>query len=501
MNFGTFHFRQADRTLWRHSERVHMTAKARDLFACLVSANGRFVSKAEIMAAVWPDIHVLPDNIKVLVHEIRSVLEEDARNPHFIRSEAGLGYAFVPEGLTPGPVAAGDRTHGVFLNRNRELAVLAEAFEDVRAGSNRVVILNGERGIGKTALCDVFLRLAAAGTPLRTIRVQCRETSAEPQPLVPLGDLVQRLEEPSSSADGAGRDVLAQAWDLVRVPGKAAFPTVSALTAELRALLASFAREMPLIVVLEDLQWADTAAHRIIGQLARTETAGKWLLIATMCAGGLGETKAASLQRLMRATSRARTFELEPLTTAQVARYLDARFGPDRLNDLSSPLHDLTGGNPAMMVAAVDGLIENGVLPARGDDPLPGFDTGAMVKVLPYVLRDAMSRQIDRLDPDARALLEAASLVGTDITAPAVATVAGSDVSHVGRVLSSLAQRGCMLRPSANGGVSSHGTTDKAYRFRHPMYAHLLAERASVAHRFRATQRLAPPSGRKARLD
>ena len=128
MNFGRFHFRQADRTLWRDSERVHMTAKARDLLACLVAANGRFVSKAEIMTAVWPDIHVLPDNIKVLVHEIRSVLEEDARNPHFIRSEAGLGYAFVPEGLTPNPPAAGERTHGLFLNRNRELAVLAESF-------------------------------------------------------------------------------------------------------------------------------------------------------------------------------------------------------------------------------------------------------------------------------------------------------------------------------------------------------------------------------------
>src|SRR4029453_10617305 len=167
MNFGTFHFRQADPPVWRDAERVHMTAKARDLLACLASANGRFVLKAEIMAAVWPDIHVLPDNIKVLIHEIRSVLEEDARNPHFIRSEAGLGYAFVPEGLTPDRPAASDRTHGLFLNRNRELAVLAEAFEDVRAGSSPVVILNGERGIGKTALCDVFRRLRARAPPLR----------------------------------------------------------------------------------------------------------------------------------------------------------------------------------------------------------------------------------------------------------------------------------------------------------------------------------------------
>jgi predicted ATPase len=111
-----------------------------------------------------------------------------------------------------------------------------------------------------------------------------------------------------------------------------------------------------------------------------------------------------------------------------------------------------------------------------------------------------MTRQIDRLDPDARALLEAASLVGTDVTASSVAAVAGADVSHVAQVLASLAQRGSMLRLPATGGVSSHGT-DKVFRFRHPMYAHLLADRASVAHRFRATQRQARPAGRRARLD
>ena len=500
MNFGTFHFRQADRTLWRDSERVHMTAKARDLLACLVSANGRFVSKAEIMTAVWPDIHVLPDNVKVLVHEIRSVLEEDARNPHFIRSEAGLGYAFVPEGLTPDPPAAGDRTHGLFLNRNRELAVLAEAFEDVRAGASRVVILNGERGIGKTGLCDVFLRLAAAGTPLRTIRAHCRETSGEPQPLLPLLDVVQRLEEPSANGDASERHLPAAAWASLRAPARSTAPTVSTLTHELRSMLASFTREMPLIVVLEDLQWADMATHRIVGQLARTDTGGKWLVIATMCVGGLSDGRAASLQRLMRATSRARMLNLEPLTSAQVARYLDTRFGLDRLGDLTLSLHEVTGGNPSMMAAAIDGLIENGVLPAHPEYPSPEFDIEAIVNVLPYVLRDAMARQIDRLDPDARALLEAASLLGGEVTAAAVASIAGTETSRVARVLASLAQRACILRQASKGSLTAQGS-ESAYRFQHPMYAHLLAERASVAQRFRATQRLGRTKDRKARSE
>ena len=153
-----------------------------------------------------------------------------------------------------------------------------------------------------------------------------------------------------------------------------------------------------------------------------------------------------------------------------------------------------------MIVAAIDGLIENGVLPAHPEDSSPQFDIDATINVLPYVLRDAMARQIDRLDPDARALLEASSLLGGEVTASAVASIAGTETSRVARVLASLSQRGCILRQAANGSLTAHGS-ESGYRFQHPMYAHLLAERASVAQRFRATQRLAGTKDRKARSE
>jgi hypothetical protein len=71
-----------------------MTKKARDVLACLVEARGRWVTKTEILAYVWPDTHVHPDNIKVLIREIRLALHDDSRNPQLIRSERGRGYAF-----------------------------------------------------------------------------------------------------------------------------------------------------------------------------------------------------------------------------------------------------------------------------------------------------------------------------------------------------------------------------------------------------------------------
>ena len=80
-----------------------MTKKARDVLACLIEARGRWVTKTEILARVWPDTHVHPDNIKVLIHEIRVALHDDSRTPQFIRGERGRGYAFI--GTTPdGPL-------------------------------------------------------------------------------------------------------------------------------------------------------------------------------------------------------------------------------------------------------------------------------------------------------------------------------------------------------------------------------------------------------------
>jgi two-component SAPR family response regulator len=72
-----------------------MTNKAREVLACLVEGHGNWVPKSQILARVWPDTHVHPDNIKVLIREIRVALNDDARNPRFVRSRRGRGYAFI----------------------------------------------------------------------------------------------------------------------------------------------------------------------------------------------------------------------------------------------------------------------------------------------------------------------------------------------------------------------------------------------------------------------
>src|SRR5262245_19570329 len=134
-HFAVFRFDEQDRSLWRGEQAVSLTGKARALLACLLAAHPNRVTKADILTRVWPDTHVHPDNIKVLVREIRRALRDDYRRPRFVRSEPGGGYAFIAdlsEGPSHGPAPGVDTPH--FMNRNREMADLAEHLDSARAG-------------------------------------------------------------------------------------------------------------------------------------------------------------------------------------------------------------------------------------------------------------------------------------------------------------------------------------------------------------------------------
>ncbi len=94
-HFATFRFDVEDGTLWRGAEQIPLTGKAASLLRCLVDKAGSWVSKPAIMAAVWPDTHVQPDNIKVLVREIRQAVGDESRHSTFIKSAPGRGYSFI----------------------------------------------------------------------------------------------------------------------------------------------------------------------------------------------------------------------------------------------------------------------------------------------------------------------------------------------------------------------------------------------------------------------
>lgn len=169
-NFAPFRL-DDDQILWRGTTEVRLTPKASTLLGCLVAQAGAWVPKPAIMSAVWPDTHVQPENVKVLVREVRLALGDDCRSPRYIRSAAGRGYMFVaPVTETDGPTDLAIHSEPSvppLPERRWELARLADALSAARASGRLVVVVPGPRGESQYALCARFLRGAPQSTRVR----------------------------------------------------------------------------------------------------------------------------------------------------------------------------------------------------------------------------------------------------------------------------------------------------------------------------------------------
>jgi DNA-binding winged helix-turn-helix (wHTH) protein len=496
--FAAYRFDVDDGTLWRGAEQVPLTGKAASLLRCLVGHAGSWVSKATIMSAVWPDTHVQPDNIKVLVRELRQALGDESRHSTFIRSAPGRGYSFVAEVFevrAPATGAHGGVRAPIFVNRGPQLAALADALDAVRASARRFVLLVGEHGAGKSALCDAFVRTAHAGGPIRVCHGQCFDRELPHEPYYPFLDALIALDR---RHPGSVPKVLAQhapSW-LAQFPqwGGAATAAVHAVRMfdELCAALAALSHDVPLVLILEDLQWADADSVNALARLADSQVPSKLLIVGTCCEGEWTAGVRAQHRLTAVADSPPRALALGSLTLEHVARYLDARFGPECLSELAATVHHATGGNPFMMVNAIDSLVTRGLVveDSRGwrrEAPLE-----IIAGALPETLGEVIARQVDRLDPAERETLEAAAAVGLEFTATTVAAALAQPVEYVRRQLAPLARR-AQLIVSVGTAVGARGNSraaQAAYRFRHPLYADLIAQQAPMLRQLKVAERL-----------
>ena len=93
--FGPFSLDGTDDGLWCGPERCTLTAKAEAVLRYLVAHPGRLVRKADLLAAVWPNVHVSDWALTTCIREIRHVLGDVARAPQYIATVHRQGYRFI----------------------------------------------------------------------------------------------------------------------------------------------------------------------------------------------------------------------------------------------------------------------------------------------------------------------------------------------------------------------------------------------------------------------
>ena len=179
-----------------------------------------------------------------------------------------------------------------------------------------------------------------------------------------------------------------------------------------------------------------------------------------------------------------------PLAETAIAEYLRERFSEAMaLPELVHLIHQRTGGNPLFMVNLADYLIHQGMVQEEaGQWQVPGGLSRATAGV-PDSLRQIIERQLERLSEDTQRLLEAASVVGVEFSAAAVATGLRVEVEEIDRQCETLARKGQFIRAQGTEEWPD-GTLSEQYMFLHALYHAVLYERVTETHRVRLHRRI-----------
>jgi predicted ATPase len=286
------------------------------------------------------------------------------------------------------------------VGRDRELARITTLLHDALAGHGRLVLCTGEAGIGKTRLAEAAAAsAAAAGAAVAWARAADRDSS----PPYGLWRLV--LDEPAvrtGAGDAARRDLWSQVFGDAERPAPAEGADSGtaqrfALFAEVRRRLAQAAERGGLLLVLDDLQWADDASAVLLADVVR-QLRGTRILVVATCRdpAAPGEAGGGILPRLS-ADANSERVDLCGLPAGAVGDLLLAAGLPASPRQVGE-VHSETGGNPFLVRELARMLVEQG---RDGPGSVPG-------RVL-----QATAYRLEQLSGPARAVLQTAAVAGT----------------------------------------------------------------------------------------
>jgi predicted ATPase/DNA-binding winged helix-turn-helix (wHTH) protein len=506
LRFASFHLDLGTEQLWRGAEAQPLTRKAFAVLRYLVEHAGQLVTKEELIAVAWAVPYVSDMALAACIREIRRALEDPAYTPQFVATVRGRGYRFLaavtvethPGTAVGAPVAVASCLPGRLVGREGELAQLQRCWAQAQAGTRQVVFVTGEAGIGKTTLVDAFVAWVEPTARVWLGRGQCLEQHGAGEPYLPLLEALGRW---GRGPDGGQLVTVlrqqAPSW-LLQLPAlvpedayealqrRGGGVTRARMLRELAEAVEGLTATRPVVLVLEDLHWSDTATVDWLAYVARRREAARRLVLGTyrpMEAHVQGHPVHPVAQELQR-HGQGHALGLGYFSEAAVAAYLGQRCGAPPAAALVRALHQRTTGNPLFVTAVVDTLVRQGQLREAGTGAAGDGDLDVRLGGVPDSLRQLMEQQLTQLAPDVQALLEAASVAGQAFGVAAVAAAVGQAVDVVEEHCATLARQGQFLRAGGTD-VWPDGTVAERYGFVHDLYRETLYARVPGGRRVR----------------
>ena len=497
--FGDFRLDVRGAALWRREQNgldrpTLLPPRAFALLTYLVERNGRMVTHSELLDAVWQRSYVQPEVLKTQILALRTALGDDAKTPRYIETVPRRGYRFVAPVAT---VVAEDDSPGLnrLVGRNAALSALDAAFDCMLGGERRLVFVTGEPGMGKTALLDAFrARVAARNSAVRIGAGQCVEGYGGQESYAPLIEALDEIgRERASVVEILSR--VAPTW-LRHMPelgkGTAAravrddtHVSQNRMGHELAEALRAIAGGGPVLLLLDDVQWADGSTIDALASFARQREPARVMVVAGARPGdiALGNAPLAALRRELTTHSLCLGIDLEPLTLAALNEWLAQQACTAALPaSLMSMLHERSAGNPLLLHTALRRFDEEGWLRATPDGWRLSLSVESLRTHFPDSVRELTEARILQLSVQVQEMLEVASVIGLEFVAAGVAAGCGRDIAAIETDLELLSGARLLIRRHSSVGPPG-ASISQGYAFRHGLFRQALYDRQSAGRR------------------
>ena len=373
---------------------------------------------------------------------------------------------------------------GVFVGREQEMGELQAALRDALSGQGQLVMLVGEAGSGKTRLAEqlaTYARIRGA----QVLVGRCYEGDGAPA-FWPWIEVVRAYLKDTGTPQlkavmGWGAADIAQLVSGVRerLPDLSPPPSLEPEQARFRLFdsITSFLKNAgnlrALVLILDDLHWADAPSLMLLQFLVRDLGEARLLVIGTYRDTELGRHHplAQTLAELAR-HGLTKRMNLPGLTEAHVARFIELTTGASQSETLVSAVYRGTEGNPFFVNEVVKLLVEEG----RLDEPLHG----ALAIPLPQGVREVVGRRLDHLSEACNRILTVASVIGREFNIDELHPLCDAPESQLLQVLDEAVAAKLIVEAATPG----------QYSFVHALIRDTLSSELSTMRRVRLHRRI-----------